>query len=120
MGAGNLRRYPPNSIHFKTRYGSKSGSSSSRLVQFASESKVCSTMKNATSFTRNLGFAICLLSVVAPAIGQQKRPAITGISHMCVYSSDAAASEHFYAQILGATKDTDPQNPAGTRYYFSP
>lgn len=93
---------------------------SSCLVELGVKSRVCTTMKKPTSFTRTLGLAICLLNLVAPALGQQKRPAITGISHMCVYSSDAAASEHFYAQILGATKGTDPQNAAGTRYYFSP
>lgn len=53
-------------------------------------------------------------------IAQQPRPAITGISHMCVYAHDLAASDNFYAHILGATKAPDPQNPAGTRYYFSP
>jgi catechol 2,3-dioxygenase-like lactoylglutathione lyase family enzyme len=65
-----------------------------------------------------LGLASCL--TFAAALGQQSRPAITGISHMCVYASDLAASDHFYAFSLGATKGTDPQNPAGTRYYFSP
>ncbi len=54
------------------------------------------------------------------AQGQQRRPAITGISHMCLYTSDAAASAHFYADILGASKASDPQDPNGTRYYFSP
>jgi catechol 2,3-dioxygenase-like lactoylglutathione lyase family enzyme len=39
---------------------------------------------------------------------------------MCVYAHDLAASDNFYAHILGATKGVDPQNPAGTRYYFSP
>ena len=32
------------------------------------------------------------------------RPEILGISHMAVYASDRAASEHFYADILGAVK----------------
>ena len=39
---------------------------------------------------------------------------------MCVYASDAKASEHFYAEILGATRGPDLQDPSGTRYYFSP
>jgi catechol 2,3-dioxygenase-like lactoylglutathione lyase family enzyme len=43
-----------------------------------------------------------------------------GISHMCVLSHDLAASDNFYGHILGATKGADPQDPAGTRYYFSP
>ncbi len=62
----------------------------------------------------------CLALATVSAKGQQRRPAITGISHMCVYSSDAAASEHFYADVLGATKGVDPQDPKGSRYYFSP
>jgi catechol 2,3-dioxygenase-like lactoylglutathione lyase family enzyme len=69
---------------------------------------------------RSFGLALCLASMGADAAGQQSRPAITAISHMCVYSSDARATEHFYAQILGATKRTDPQDAKGTRYYFSP
>jgi catechol 2,3-dioxygenase-like lactoylglutathione lyase family enzyme len=67
-----------------------------------------------------LGLASCLLFGIASAVGQQSRPAITGISHMCVYSSDAAATDNFYAHIIGATKGLDPQNPQGTRYYLSP
>jgi catechol 2,3-dioxygenase-like lactoylglutathione lyase family enzyme len=39
---------------------------------------------------------------------------------MCVYAHDMAASDNFYGHILGATKAPDPQDPAGTRYYFSP
>ncbi len=48
------------------------------------------------------------------------RPAITGISHMCVYSSDLAASERFYGHVLGGMKGADPLSPTGTRFYFSP
>jgi len=51
----------------------------------------------------------------------QKRPAITGISHMCVYAADMAASDHFYDHVLGAVKGADPRNPAaGVIYSFSP
>ena len=53
------------------------------------------------------------------ALSQQQRPPITGISHMCVYSSDLAASDHFYRDILKAEKGADPEDPAGVRYYFS-
>jgi catechol 2,3-dioxygenase-like lactoylglutathione lyase family enzyme len=62
------------------------------------------------------------LLLLAPltALAQQPRPAITGISHMCVYAHDLAASDNFYGHILGATKAPDPQDPAGARYYFSP
>ncbi len=64
------------------------------------------------------GLALALIAT-SGARGQQSRPRITGISHMCVYASDLAESEKFYAHILGATKGSDPQDPAGTRYYFS-
>ncbi len=63
--------------------------------------------------------AAFLLAPIA-ALAQAQRPAITGISHMCVYAHDMAASDNFYNHILGATKAPDPQSPAGTRYYFSP
>ena len=59
-------------------------------------------------------------SIGASAPTVMARPAITGISHLAVYSTDPAASEHFYTVILGARKGTDPENAAGTRYYFSP
>ena len=49
----------------------------------------------------------------------QARPHITGISHLCVYASDADASEHFYVNVLGAIKGADPENPKGVRYYYS-
>ena len=48
------------------------------------------------------------------------RPHILGVSHLCVYSSDPAAAERFYAGTLGATKGKDPESPSGARYYFSP
>jgi catechol 2,3-dioxygenase-like lactoylglutathione lyase family enzyme len=48
------------------------------------------------------------------------RPKITGVSHLSIYTSDSAKTEHFYAHDMGAVKRPDPQNPAGVRYYFSP
>ena len=48
------------------------------------------------------------------------RPKITGISHLAVYTSNAAAADHFYREILGAAKAADPQDPKGVRYMFSP
>ena len=68
--------------------------------------------------TLSLLAALCLAPLTA--LAQQPRPAITGISHMCVYAQDMAASDNFYGHILGATKAPDPQDPAGVRYYFSP
>jgi len=47
------------------------------------------------------------------------RPRITGISHIAVYASDAAATDHYYREILGGVKQPDPENPKGVRYAFS-
>ncbi|MDR6790292.1 catechol 2,3-dioxygenase-like lactoylglutathione lyase family enzyme [Sphingomonas sp. BE138] len=60
--------------------------------------------------------AAALLGAKAPP---GPRPAITGISHLAVYARDMAKSEHFYTHVLGARKGTDPENPAGVRYYLS-
>ena len=54
------------------------------------------------------------------ASGQEARPAITGISHLCAYASDLAKTEDFYVHDLGAYKAQDPENSQGARYYFSP
>ncbi|MGA7293515.1 MAG: VOC family protein [Terriglobales bacterium] len=59
-------------------------------------------------------FLICSWS----ALGQE-RPKITSISHLSVYTSDAAKAEEFYVHDLGGMKAIDPQNAAGIRYYFS-
>jgi catechol 2,3-dioxygenase-like lactoylglutathione lyase family enzyme len=48
------------------------------------------------------------------------RPLITGVSHISVYTTDAAKTEHFYVHDLGGVKRGDPQSPEGVRYYFSP
>ncbi len=65
---------------------------------------------------------IWLMAVSSSVLGATgpARPAITGISHMAVYTTDAAGAEHFYAHDLGATKMSDPEDPRGVRYYFSP
>ena len=47
------------------------------------------------------------------------RPRITGISHIAVYTSDPAATDHFYREIIGAVKMHDPENPKGVRYALS-
>jgi catechol 2,3-dioxygenase-like lactoylglutathione lyase family enzyme len=69
---------------------------------------------------RRTALASCLALSAAGLGAQQSRPAITGISHMSVYTSDPVASEHFYAVIIGATKGADPQDPHGIRFYLSP
>lgn len=48
------------------------------------------------------------------------RPEITGISHLAVYTSDPAATEHYYTVSIGAVKQADPENPKGVRYALSP
>lgn len=57
---------------------------------------------------------------IGSAASAAPRPAITGISHLAVYSTNAGASEHFYTGVLGARKGADPEDAAGARYYFSP
>jgi len=47
------------------------------------------------------------------------RPRITGISHIAVYTSDPAATDHYYREIIGAVKLPDPENPKGVRYALS-
>jgi catechol 2,3-dioxygenase-like lactoylglutathione lyase family enzyme len=49
----------------------------------------------------------------------QQRPGITSVSHLSVYTSDAAKTDAFYVHDLGAFKAADPQNPLGVRYYFN-
>ncbi len=70
--------------------------------------------------TRTVHLAAALLLALTLPTLAQSRPPITGISHMSVYTSDPAAADHFYTRILGAAKAPDPQNPTGTRFYFSP
>jgi catechol 2,3-dioxygenase-like lactoylglutathione lyase family enzyme len=63
--------------------------------------------------------ALAMLLLLSTAMQAQKRPPITGISHLSVYTTDAAKTDRFYVHDLGATKRTDPQNAAGVRYYFN-
>jgi catechol 2,3-dioxygenase-like lactoylglutathione lyase family enzyme len=59
------------------------------------------------------------LVVACVALTAQERPKITGISHLAVYTSDPAATDHYYRVIIGAAKETDPENPQGVKYAFS-
>jgi len=47
------------------------------------------------------------------------RPKITGISHLAVYTSDPAATDHYYREIIGAAKLPDPEDLQGVRYAFN-
>jgi catechol 2,3-dioxygenase-like lactoylglutathione lyase family enzyme len=67
-----------------------------------------------------VGIGLVMMSLLVAGHGLcQERPKITGVSHLSVYTSDAAKAEAFYVHDLGGFKGTDPQNPAGVRYYFN-
>ena len=72
-------------------------------------------MKTAISI---LAVASALAAAVALAAAPP-RPAITGVSHIAVYTAVPEKSERFYVHDLGAVKGVDPENPQGVRYYFS-
>lgn len=59
-----------------------------------------------------------LFGATAPAQASNKRPLVTGISHIAVYARDMAASDDFYRRILGGAKSADPEDSRGARYYF--
>jgi catechol 2,3-dioxygenase-like lactoylglutathione lyase family enzyme len=67
-------------------------------------------------------WAAALLALVSIAAVAQTpaRPPITGVSHLAVYTSHPAESEHFYVHDIGLKKGSDPENPAGVRYYVNP
>ncbi|MGA9070454.1 MAG: VOC family protein [Terracidiphilus sp.] len=56
------------------------------------------------------------LTAAANAQSTPVRPKITGISHLAVYTSDPAAADHYYREIIGAAKMPDPEDPRGVRY----
>lgn len=62
---------------------------------------------------------VAALGVAAVALNAQERPKITGISHLAVYTSDPAATDHYYREIVGARKEADPESPKGVKYAFS-
>jgi catechol 2,3-dioxygenase-like lactoylglutathione lyase family enzyme len=62
---------------------------------------------------------MAVLGVSGIALTAQERPEITGISHLAVYTSDAAATDRYYRVVLGAAKEADPENPQGVKYAFS-
>jgi catechol 2,3-dioxygenase-like lactoylglutathione lyase family enzyme len=67
-----------------------------------------------------LYLALVITLTLGAVASAQTRPAITSISHLSVYTSDAARTERFYVHDLGGFKASDPQSPAGVRYYFNP
>ena len=65
--------------------------------------------------------AVCAAAFAVSAVAQSspERPKITGISHLAVYTSNPAATEHYYKDIIGAAKLPDPENPQGVKYALS-
>lgn len=66
------------------------------------------------------GAALAVVVGLSSLASGQARPDITGISHICVYSSDMAKADVFYAHDLGGMKAPDPESSQGVRYYFNP
>lgn len=73
-----------------------------------------------TLLRRGAALALIAATMIGAAPPQPGRPPVTGISHLAVYATDLAATDHFYRVVLGARKGADPEDPAGIRYYFSP
>jgi catechol 2,3-dioxygenase-like lactoylglutathione lyase family enzyme len=63
--------------------------------------------------------SILAFVLVAGTCAAQTRPPIIGVSHMAVYSSDAAKAEHFYVHDIGLVKGEDPERSDGVRYYVN-
>jgi catechol 2,3-dioxygenase-like lactoylglutathione lyase family enzyme len=63
--------------------------------------------------------AFAAVGLTGLVVGAQERPKIMGISHLAVYTSDAAATDHYYREVIGAAKEADPENPRGVKYAFS-
>ena len=61
-----------------------------------------------------------LLALSFPAAQAAKaRPPITGVSNIGLYTTNPAATEHFFVFDIGAAKAPDPEDPAGQRYYIN-
>ena len=64
-------------------------------------------------------FATAFVLTTGAAQSVPPRPKITGISHIAVYTSDPAATDHYYTSVVGAVKLADFENPQGVRYALS-
>jgi catechol 2,3-dioxygenase-like lactoylglutathione lyase family enzyme len=70
--------------------------------------------------TKRIALALVAIFALAPQFANaQDRPKITGVSHLAIYTTDSAKTEQFFVHDLGAVKRSDPENAAGTRYYFN-
>ena len=59
------------------------------------------------------------VTFLLPYAVAQSRPTITGISHIAVYTSDPNATRQYYIHDIGLKEGSDPENPAGLRYYVN-
>jgi catechol 2,3-dioxygenase-like lactoylglutathione lyase family enzyme len=64
--------------------------------------------------------ALATAALISAHAQSPVRPLVTGVSHLSVYTSDGAKTEHFYVHDMGGVKRPDPENAAGVRYYFNP
>jgi catechol 2,3-dioxygenase-like lactoylglutathione lyase family enzyme len=64
-------------------------------------------------------FPVLALAFIGLSCAAQGRPPIVGISHIAVYTGDAAKAEHFYVEQLGLKKGADPESAEGVRYYVN-
>lgn len=66
--------------------------------------------------------AFLLLACATAALAQSSpsRPAVTGISHIAIYTSDPVAADHYYREIVGSARLPDFENRKGADYYLSP
>ena len=62
---------------------------------------------------------LVVFTAAAAAQSAPARPKITGISHLAVYTSNPAVTDHFYTAVVGAAKEADPENAKGVRYALS-
>jgi catechol 2,3-dioxygenase-like lactoylglutathione lyase family enzyme len=60
-----------------------------------------------------------MVLLLALPCAAQTRPQILGISHIALYTSHPAESEHFYVHDLGLKKGPDPEHSDGVRYYVN-
>ena len=65
-------------------------------------------------------FLAAAFALTIAAQSNDARPAITGISHIAFYTSDPVATDHYYRDIVGASRLPDFENRKGVDYCLSP
>ncbi|HEY3703526.1 MAG TPA: VOC family protein [Terracidiphilus sp.] len=66
-----------------------------------------------------LAALLCATAICGVSQNLAAKPRITGVSHLAIYTSNPAATEHYYTVSLGAVKMADPEDPKGVKYAFS-